>query len=55
MKMRVLAAVAVAIPLAFVKPIIPGLIYIAVAIIWLVPDRRIERRLIKEAEEGRRR
>jgi uncharacterized membrane protein len=45
----------VAIPLAFVKPIIPGLIYIAVAIIWLVPDRRIERRLIKEAEEGRRR
>jgi uncharacterized membrane protein len=44
----------IAIPLAFVKPIIPGVIYIAVAIMWLVPDRRIERRLMKEAEGGRR-
>jgi uncharacterized membrane protein len=32
-----------AIPLAFVHPAIADLIYVAVAIIWLVPDRRIER------------
>ncbi|MBC8064530.1 MAG: DUF1211 domain-containing protein [Chlorobia bacterium] len=32
-----------AIPLAFVMPVLSGLIYVAVAIIWLVPDRRIER------------
>ncbi len=32
----------VAIPLAFVHHAIAGGIYIAVALIWLVPDRRIE-------------
>jgi uncharacterized membrane protein len=36
---------AVAIPLAFVHPVIADLIYVAVALMWLVPDRRIERRL----------
>ena len=32
-----------AIPLAFVHPGIADLIYVTVAIIWLVPDPRIER------------
>lgn len=34
---------AVAIPLAFVHPWISQLIFVAVALAWLVPDRRIER------------
>jgi uncharacterized membrane protein len=34
-----------AIPLAFVHQAIAGSIYVLVALIWLVPDRRIERRL----------
>ena len=33
----------VAILLAFVDPRLSGAIYVAVALIWLVPDRRIER------------
>jgi TMEM175 potassium channel family protein len=37
----------VAIPLAFVSPWISGALYVAVALMWLVPDRRIERRLDK--------
>lgn len=37
-----------AIPLAYVHPAIPGAIYILVALMWLIPDRRIERRLIGE-------
>jgi hypothetical protein len=32
-----------AIPLAFVNPWIAGSLYIFVALLWLVPDRRIER------------
>jgi len=34
---------AIAIPLAFVRPWISQLIFVAVALAWLVPDRRIER------------
>lgn len=34
---------AIAIPLAFAKPWIAGACYVIVAIIWLIPDRRIER------------
>ena len=34
-----------AIPLAFVSPWISGLIYIAVAMLWIVPDSRIEKQL----------
>jgi uncharacterized membrane protein len=34
---------ALGIPAAFVHPGIAGALYIAVALIWLVPDRRIER------------
>jgi uncharacterized membrane protein len=36
---------AAAIPLAFLSAWIAAAIYVAVALIWLVPDRRIERRL----------
>jgi uncharacterized membrane protein len=34
-----------AIPLAFVRPWISDVLYVAVALIWLVPDRRIEAKL----------
>jgi uncharacterized membrane protein len=36
---------AAAIPLAFVDPRISCAIYVAVAVLWLVPDRRIEKAL----------
>ncbi len=36
---------AAAIPLAFVSGWIAAAIFVAVALVWLVPDRRIERRL----------
>ncbi len=36
---------AVAIPSAFLHPAIAGGIYVLVALIWLIPDRRIERAL----------
>jgi uncharacterized membrane protein len=39
-----------AIPLAFVGPWIAIGLYVAVALMWLVPDRRIERVLEKRAE-----
>ncbi len=35
----------IAIPAAFVRPWIAGALYVTVALIWLVPDPRIERRL----------
>jgi len=38
---------AAAIGLAFIHPAIAGLLYIAVAVMWLVPDRRIETRLTR--------
>ena len=38
---------AVAIPSAFIRPWIAGALYVTVALIWLVPDPRIERRLTK--------
>ena len=34
-----------AVPLAFVHPVISDAIYVTVAMIWLVPDRRIEERV----------
>ena len=37
----------IAIPAAFVRPWIAGALYVAVALMWLVPDPRIERRLAK--------
>ena len=38
---------AVAIPSAFFHPAIAGALYVTVALIWLVPDTRIERKLSK--------
>ncbi len=43
-----LAMYAAAIPLAFVREWMADLLFVGVALIWLVPDRRIERRLAKE-------
>jgi uncharacterized membrane protein len=40
-----LALYAAAIPLAFVHQIMSAALYVTVALMWLVPDRRIERRL----------
>lgn len=37
------ATYAAAVPLAFVHPWIADACYVAVAIVWLIPDRRIER------------
>ena len=34
---------ALAIPLAYVSPLISGALYVLVALIWLIPDARIER------------
>ena len=36
---------AAAIPLAFVSPIFSGILYVGLALMWLLPDRRIERAL----------
>jgi uncharacterized membrane protein len=41
-----------AIPLAFVSPWLSGGLYVAVAVMWLVPDRRIERALARAGENG---
>ena len=38
----------VAIPLAFVRPSIAFFLYVLVAIMWLIPDRRIERTMPTE-------
>jgi uncharacterized membrane protein len=38
----------IAIPLAFVSPWISCSIYILVALIWLIPDRRIERMIMND-------
>lgn len=43
-----------ALPLAFVRPWIAGGIYVLVALIWLVPDRRIERVLQAKAAASHR-
>ena len=37
----------VAIPLAFVSPWISGALYVTVALMWVVPDRRIEKVIVK--------
>jgi hypothetical protein len=34
-----------AIPLSFVHPLLADAIYIAIAFVWLIPDRRIEHAL----------
>src|SRR5436309_7603503 len=40
-----------AIPLAFVSPWISSALYVFVALLWFVPDRRIERVLVKRDKE----
>lgn len=40
----------VAVPLAFVRPWMSCACYVLVAVMWLVPDRRIEKTLAKRAE-----
>jgi len=45
-----LASYAAAMPLAFVSPWISLALYLAVAIVWLVPDRRIEAAMGLDAE-----
>ena len=42
-----IAIYAAAIPLAFAQPWIAGACYVIVAIMWLIPDRRIESKLAK--------
>jgi uncharacterized membrane protein len=42
---------ALAIPLAFVHPAFSGGLYVGVALMWLVPDRRIER-VLGQGEPG---
>ena len=37
----------IAIPLAFVRPWVAFAFYIGVAIMWLIPDRRIERKIVE--------
>jgi uncharacterized membrane protein len=39
-----------AIPLAFLHPVIADAIYVTVAVMWLVPDRRIETHLIQHGD-----
>ena len=40
-----------ALPAAFVDPYIACAIYVVVALIWLIPDRRIEKLLTPEGHE----
>ncbi len=43
---------AVAIPCAFLTPWIANGIYVLVALIWLIPDRRIERAMAASKDEA---
>jgi uncharacterized membrane protein len=45
-----IAIYAAAIPLAFAKPWIAGLCYVIVAIMWLLPDPRIEKRVAQSRD-----
>jgi uncharacterized membrane protein len=47
--MASLAMYAAAIPLAFVNPALSGGLYVLVAILWLVPDQRIERTVARRS------
>lgn len=44
---------AVAVPAAFVRTWVAGVLYVAVALVWLVPDRRIERIVTGEEDPSR--
>lgn len=45
--LRSLYMYSAAIPLAFVSPWISSVFYVSVAVMWLIPDRRIEDRIVK--------
>ena len=47
-----LAAYVATMPLAFVSPWIAIAIYLAVAILWLIPDRRIEKAIGRDADSA---
>ena len=38
----------IAIPLAFVRPVVACLMYVLIAVTWFIPDRRIERKIATE-------
>jgi hypothetical protein len=40
-----------AIPLAFLRPWMAGVLYVAGVLPWLVPDRRIEREVSRAGQE----
>jgi uncharacterized membrane protein len=42
----------IAIPLAFVREWIAGALYVIVALMWLVPDPRIERKVLRQVPGG---
>jgi TMEM175 potassium channel family protein len=42
----------IAIPSAFLSQWMAGAIYVAVALMWLVPDRRIERAMARQHDQG---
>jgi uncharacterized membrane protein len=46
------ALYAIAIPVALVAPFVAFAIYVAVAVIWFVPDMRIERRIAHEPHDA---
>lgn len=55
-KLRIKAAISTAsavlsIPLAYVYPIASGVLFVFQSVIWLVPDRRVEKAIIQEHEQ----
>ncbi|HXJ90843.1 MAG TPA: TMEM175 family protein [Candidatus Binatia bacterium] len=46
-----IAIYAAAVPLAFLKPWIAAVCYVAVALMWLLPDQRIEKRIAQSRDE----
>jgi uncharacterized membrane protein len=42
----------VAVPLSFASSLLALVLYVAVAVMWLIPDRRIERTLAHEHKQG---
>lgn len=43
----------ISIPFAFVNPIISDILIIAVSIMWIVPDKRIEKHLLQTTPDGK--
>ena len=45
-------AYAIAIPMAYVNQWISGALYVAIAVVWLIPDRRIEHEITRHNRTG---